>query len=190
MRRITALCVAALTALTLVGGPAPSAGAAEPFCGIRWGSLDKVDDRYSSADITNLRAGRHDCWDRLVVDLGPTMPGLPGPDAVGYQVRYVHDVAPGESPELEPLDGAATLSIVVHARALDDNYNPTYLPADHERAVNVTGFSTFRQVYFYGTYEGSTEIGLGVRARLPFRVFTLTGPGSGSRLVIDVAHRW
>jgi hypothetical protein len=74
-------------------------------------------------------------------DLGPTVPGRPGPDAVGYDVRYVHDVAPGESPELEPL-------------------------------------------------EGQTEIGLGVRARLPFRVFPLAGPGDGSRLVIDVAHRW
>jgi hypothetical protein len=29
-----------------------------------------------------------------------------------------------------------------------------------------------------------------VRARLPFRVFSLAGPGAGSRLVIDVAHRW
>jgi len=29
-----------------------------------------------------------------------------------------------------------------------------------------------------------------VRARLPFRVFVLAGPGNGSRLVIDVAHRW
>jgi len=29
-----------------------------------------------------------------------------------------------------------------------------------------------------------------VRARLPFRVLTLDGPGSGSRLVVDVAHYW
>jgi hypothetical protein len=29
-----------------------------------------------------------------------------------------------------------------------------------------------------------------VRARLPFRVLTLDGPGAGTRLVIDVAHRW
>jgi hypothetical protein len=29
-----------------------------------------------------------------------------------------------------------------------------------------------------------------VRARLPFRVFTLAGQGEGSRLVIDVAHQW
>ena len=39
-------------------------------------------------------------------------------------------------------------------------------------------------------HESQATIGLGVRARLPFRVFTLTGPGSGSRLVVDVAHRW
>jgi hypothetical protein len=32
--------------------------------------------------------------------------------------------------------------------------------------------------------------GLGVRARLPFRAFVLAGPADGSRLVVDVAHRW
>ncbi|ADG76293.1 hypothetical protein Cfla_3416 [Cellulomonas flavigena DSM 20109] len=34
------------------------------------------------------------------------------------------------------------------------------------------------------------QFGLGVRARLPFRAFVLAGPGSGSRLVVDVAHQW
>ena len=37
--------------------------------------------------------------------------------------------------------------------------------------------------------RGHTSMGLGVRARLPFRVFTLDD-GTASRLVIDVAHRW
>jgi hypothetical protein len=41
-----------------------------------------------------------------------------------------------------------------------------------------------------GSFEGLTTIGLGVRAKLPFRVFTLNGPDGHSRLVIDVAHRW
>jgi hypothetical protein len=41
-----------------------------------------------------------------------------------------------------------------------------------------------------GSFEGYTSLGLGVRARLPFQVFTLDGPGSGSRLVVDVAHFW
>ena len=43
---------------------------------------------------------------------------------------------------------------------------------------------------FAGSFEGYTSIGLGVRARLPFRVFMLDGPGTSSRLVVDVAHRW
>ena len=30
----------------------------------------------------------------------------------------------------------------------------------------------------------------GVRARLPFRAFVLPGPGTGSRLVVDVGHQW
>jgi hypothetical protein len=78
----------------------------------------------------------------------------------------------------------------VRARALTDDFVPTYSPADPARAVNVTGFRTLRQVAFLGTHEAQTQIGLGVRARLPFRVFLLAGPGNGSRLVVDVAHRW
>jgi hypothetical protein len=54
----------------------------------------------------------------------------------------------------------------------------------------VTGYQTFRQVAWAGSFEGQSTIALGVRARLPFRVFTLAGPGTGSRLVIDVAHFW
>ena len=35
-----------------------------------------------------------------------------------------------------------------------------------------------------------TTLGVGVRARLPFRVTMLPGPGGHTRLVLDVAHRW
>jgi hypothetical protein len=57
----------------------------------------------------------------------------------------------------------------------------------------VTGFRTVRQVAWAGSYEGTTSLGVGTRARLPFRVFTLLGsPGDDQavRLVIDVGHRW
>ncbi|MFC9840093.1 hypothetical protein ACFVKB_40905 [Rhodococcus sp. NPDC127530] len=43
---------------------------------------------------------------------------------------------------------------------------------------------------FTGSFEGQTTIGRGGRARLPFLVFTLDGPDSAARVVIDVAHRW
>ncbi|EWC59406.1 hypothetical protein UO65_5352 [Actinokineospora spheciospongiae] len=42
-----------------------------------------------------------------------------------------------------------------------------------------------RQLAWAGSWEGTTDLGLGVRARLPFRVFTLPG-----HVVVDVAHRW
>jgi hypothetical protein len=190
MRKFLVLTMAALALLAGVALPVEARGTAAPFCGIEWGSLPKQDLRYTSAKITNLRAGRHACFDRLVIDLGPRAPGLPGQDGNGYQVRYVSQFTSDPSDRPIPLVGAADLSIVVHARAVDDYGRPTYRPANAARAVNVAGFSTFRQVVFDGTFEGQTQIGLGVRARLPFRVFSLAGPGAGSRLVIDVAHRW
>ena len=51
--------------------------------------------------------------------------------------------------------------------------------------VNLTGYRTFRDARFVGSFEGDTQIGLGVRARLPFRVWVTDG-----RIVVDVAHNW
>ena len=51
-------------------------------------------------------------------------------------------------------------------------------------------YRTFRQLADAGSFEGRTTIGLGVRAHLPFRVFTLARRGATSRIVVDVAHNW
>jgi len=64
------------------------------------------------------------------------------------------------------------------------------VPANRRELARVSGYRTFRQVAWAGSFEGSTTLGLGVRARLPFRVLQLPGPGTGSRVVIDVAHTW
>jgi len=40
-----------------------------------------------------------------------------------------------------------------------------------------------------GSSEGQTTVGVGVRARLPFRAVVLE-TATGSKLVVDVAHRW
>ena len=78
MRRIFVLAAAVLAAVGILA-PAPSVGAAEPYCGITWGSLDKSASAMSTALVTNLRAGRHECWDRLVFDLGQPAQCVPGP---------------------------------------------------------------------------------------------------------------
>ncbi|XXC92426.1 hypothetical protein ACLLJJ_01895 [Streptomyces sp. A5-4] len=51
--------------------------------------------------------------------------------------------------------------------------------------VNLTGYKTFKDTKFGASFEGQTQIGLGVRARLPFRVLQ-----SGDKLTVDVAHTW
>ena len=54
--------------------------------------------------------------------------------------------------------------------------------------VDVSGFKSFRQVAWAGSFEGYTTIGVGMRRGLPFRVLVLAGPGRHSRIVVDVAH--
>ena len=181
MKRWLAAVAAAVTVGT-VAWVAPAAADAGPYCGIRWGSLGKQGGAPSGAVLTDVRAGRHACFDRLVVDMRG--------NASYYFVKYVAQVGQDGSGAVVPLRGGAKLQIVVGAPDYDQAYRPTYRPANRSERVSVRGWSTFRQVAWAGSFEGQSTIGLGVRARLPFRVFTLDGPGSGSRLVIDVAHRW
>lgn len=175
------VALAAFLSLVFVT-PGSPAGAA-PYCGITWGSQAKSKSTLSPAQIFNLRAGRHTCYDRLVVDLR----GTPAP---GYTVGYGSQVFEEDTQNEVLLRGGAFLHITVNAPAHDENYDPTYDPPNKAEAVNVAGFRTFRQVAFGGTFEGYTSMAAGVRARLPFRVFVLTEPGGWHRLVIDVAHRW
>jgi len=161
---------------------APVPASAAPYCGLVWGSLAKTDSAMSQAKVTNVRTGQHYCFDRLVIDLN-------GP-AGGYTVRYVPQVTQDGSGLPVPLRGLAFLQITVNAPAYDDNGNATYNPANPNELTDVNGYQTFRQVAWAGSFEGYSSLGLGVRARLPFRVFTLAGPETGSRLVIDVAHFW
>jgi len=88
-----------------------------------------------------------------------------------------------------PLAGGAKLSVVVRAPAYDPNTGKSTYPAVGAKlpGVNLTGYRTFRDAKFGGSFEGYTTFGLGVRAKLPFRVTRLASPG---RVVVDVAHRW
>ncbi|HKU03718.1 MAG TPA: hypothetical protein VJQ80_12990 [Arthrobacter sp.] len=175
-----------LAAILLAAGLGIVAGgsaSAAPYCGLTWGSLQKSDGDMGRVPVTNVRTGQHYCFDRMVVDLG----GAPAP---GYTVRYVPQIIQDGSGAIVPTRGGARLQVVVKAPAYDDNGQSSYTPADKAALSNVSGYQTFRQVVWAGSFEGQTTIGLGVRARLPFRVFALDGPGAGSRLVIDVAHYW
>jgi hypothetical protein len=176
LRTVGVAVVVLATVLPISDARAESA----PYCGIRWGSLDKQDSARSNSDaLTDVRAGRHACFDRLVLD-----------GASWARVRYVDLVHADGSGRVVPLRGGARLQIVT-TRADDVQTGElTYDPADPAELVEVAHWRTFRQTAFAGDFEGQTTLGLGVRARLPFRVFVLAAPGRASRVVIDVAHRW
>ncbi len=187
-RPTTALLVVLAALVAVVAGLVSPAAAAAPYCGITWGSQVKSADAQDREMVNGVRAGRHACYDRLVIDVG-------GEEASfrSYDVRYVSRVTEDGSGAVVPLRGGAALQVVVRAPAYDADGNATFFPANRREVVNVSSFTTFRQVAWAGSFEGQTTLGLGVRARLPFRVFSLQGtPNSDDtpRLVIDVAHRW
>jgi len=172
MRHHTRL--AALLASAALGfgtlGPAPASAA--PYCGITWGSLPKIEQDFQGGVVQGVRAGRHECFDRLVIDMTGAAPG--------FQVQYRKRVRADGSGHVVPVAGGARMQITVPKRATDRPALPS-----------VAGYSTFRQVKWAGSFEGYTTLALGVRARLPMRVFSLYDPATDtSRLVIDVAHRW
>ncbi|MGW5315864.1 AMIN-like domain-containing (lipo)protein [Nocardia thailandica] len=179
MGRVLLLLLSVSLGALLSAAPA----AADPgSCEVSWGSLDKSDATAGRAPLSDVRAGRHECFDRLVIEVA-------GP-VTGYRAGYVGSVTMDGSGQAVPLRGGAFVQVTVHAPAHDDAGRATYLPADRAEAVPTGGYDTFRQVAWAGSFEGRTTFGIGVRARLPLRVSTLEGPGSGSRVVVDVAHRW
>jgi len=141
----------------------------------------------SAAPLYLVRVGQHPCYDRVVFDVN-------GPDAVGYSVRYVPLVQADGSGKPVPVAGGAALEVVVRASILgtdSQGHRPgSRVPAVGEDLVapsRVAGWSSVRQVAFAGSFEGQTTAAVGVRDRLPFRVFVTTDR-SYRHVVLDVSH--
>ncbi|QFR02707.1 hypothetical protein F9278_21555 [Streptomyces phaeolivaceus] len=188
MRRIGVVAAVFVLAGATLGAAAGTAGAVgeaskvAAVCPVGWGSGGKGGVAQGGEHLVDVRAGRHECYDRLVFDV----PG--GGSAVGYHVQYVDRLEADPSGEYIPVAGGAVLDIRIGAWSYDlEAGEPTY-PGEFGEAlpgVNLAGYSTFRDTKFAGTFEGQTQVGLGVRARLPFRVIQLP-----DRVVVDVAHTW
>ena len=177
---LTALAAAGATACDPLP-PAPAGGTAADCRDVAWGSGAEQAVRMSPAEIRRVRVGAHRCFDRMVVDLASA-------PAAGWFVRY-HDVTRPGSGEPVPLRGDADLEVVALAPAYGPSGTSLFRPPNRNEVADVGGYRTFRQVAYAGSFEGETTFGLGVRTRLPFRVFAVSGP-SGHKLVVDVAHRW
>ncbi|MEU5595190.1 hypothetical protein [Streptomyces sp. NPDC020298] len=188
--RQLAAAAAVLVAVGSVGLAAPTAsaagrtaGTAATACPTGWGSLSKHGTAVLAPHaLTDIRTGRHDCYDRIVFDVGS------GTDPVASTVAYVDVFRQDPSDEVIPVSGGAILDIHVGATVYDPQTGRVTYPGRPGKAlpgVDLTGYRTFRDTRFGSSFEGVTQVGLGVRARLPFRVLTLPG-----KLVVDVAHTW
>ncbi|MFE1251527.1 hypothetical protein [Streptomyces sp. NPDC058735] len=182
-----ALVGATLGVAAIPAGAAPAAAQqttaqAATACPTGWGSLAKTDAGATAAPLRNIRTGRHTCFDRMVVD-------VPGAGSgVGYTVQYVDELHQDGSGRLIPVAGGAVIEVRVAAPAYDPETGAATYPGRVSRplpGVDLTGYRTFRDTRFAGSFEGDTQIGLGVRARLPFRVLQLE-----DRVIVDVAHSW
>ncbi|MGI5452301.1 AMIN-like domain-containing (lipo)protein [Streptomyces sp. CA-249302] len=176
------LATTALLATTLPADAAP-ATATRTACPTGWGSQAKRHTASTTTPVKNIRTGRHACYDRMVVDIPGAAKG-----SLGYSVRYVDHLYQDGSGRLIPVGGGAVLEVRVTAPAYDPaTGKPTYpARAGHPLpGIDLKGYRTFRDTRFAGSFEGDTQLGLGVRARLPFRVLRVTG-----HVIVDVAHNW
>jgi hypothetical protein len=169
------LIIATLTALVaqaVPAGAAPSQVAACPH--VNWGSLPEAGGPMLPSKITSVRVGSHPCFARLVIQTD-------GTQAPGFRVAYVPQITADGSGAVVPVAGGAKLLVIIRANGHDLNTGVRSFTLPR------VGGETFKGLVSAGDFEGQTTVGLGVRARLPFRVFTLTNP---PRVVLDVARHW
>ncbi|MFN2506858.1 MAG: hypothetical protein ABR540_22035, partial [Acidimicrobiales bacterium] len=169
--------------LATVGAVSVGTASAAPYCGITWGSLAKAGGQPASQQALDfVRTGQHDCYDRVVYEFS-------GP-VDGYRVEYVPEVRTDGAGQVLAVAGGAVLRVRLEANVFDQLGHLHYPARVGDHVANVNGYRTLRDVVYGGCFEGATTFGVGVRARLPFRVFTLAGPGTHSRIVVDFAHQW
>jgi len=178
---VPVLAVGALLTGAAVAGPA--AAAATEGCAPAWGSTPASAAAQNPAPLVAVSTGQHACFDRVVFEIA-------GSVGAGWDVAYVDAVHADGSGEIVPVPGGARLAVVLHHPSYDENGRPTYAARVGQPIADVAGYRTLRSVLTAGSFEGYTTLGVGTRARLPFRTFALTGPGGDTRIVLDVAHRW
>lgn len=126
--------------------------------------------------IRGIRTGRHDTYDRLVIDFTGPIPG--------YQLSYVPSLVYDGSGAAVPLTAPAYLRLTLTPANAHD-------PVSGKDAFTgpklvTPGLPALRGYALAGDFEAVVTVGIAVsRPDAGFRVISLAGP---ERLVIDIAH--
>lgn len=154
----------------------------------QWGTGSRSGGTAMSPSALYLtRVGRHACYDRVVFDIN-------GPQAVGVAVRYVPVVLVDPTGTPVPVAGRAVLQVTVRAPILgvdSEGHQPwRTAPKVGQSLVpssGISGWKSLRAVTFAGSFEGQTNMAVGVREKLPFRVLVTSERGY-RHVVVDIAH--
>lgn len=136
-----------------------------------------VDEPGSALQVTQtaMRVGRHEGFDRLVLEFS-------GSELPGYRIEYLGGQAMQCGSGLPVnLEGAAVLNVTLrNTTAHDDGGTPTVTNTNP-----TPGFPKLLELRQTCDFEGVVQWAAGMASQEPFRVFELSGP---TRLVIDVQH--
>jgi hypothetical protein len=126
------------------------------------------------ATVSDIRLGRHDGFDRVVFQAD-------GDGSPGWDVRYVAQAASQGSGKPIAVDGAAILQVTLTGMAIPADTGvaewsgPDPLKSADTRVVT--------EVRWDHTFEGTSVAFVGTKGKVPFRVYSLSGP---PRIVLEV----
>jgi len=129
----------------------------------------------ASVTVSDIRVGRQDGFDRVVLEVGGT--GTPG-----WDVRYV-DAASSQGSG-KPIDVAGDAVLQVTLTGAGYPYDTGVKEFSADGPVTGAGTQTVTGVVYDATFEGSTVAFVGTKSQAPFRVYLLQNP---TRVVVDVA---
>jgi hypothetical protein len=153
MRLVRTLVVTSLAAVALALAAAPAGAQSAPT-------------------LTDVRAGRHTGFDRVVFEFRGAVPE--------HRIGYVPQLVQDGSGKPVSVAGTADLEVVFHgANAHEDDGTPTISPRRFS-----TGLPAVKEIAQIGDFEAVVTYGIGVDRKRPIKVSTLSNP---SRLVIDVS---
>lgn len=127
----------------------------------------------ASGNITAIRIGHHDGFDRVVFEFHGT--GTPG-----WTAEYVPQAVADASGKTIPMAGKAVLAVSITGVGYPTD---TGVQEVGSGRIAVAGTDVVTEVYFNGTFEGISQAFVGTTARQPFRVYLLTAP---ARVVVEV----
>ena len=140
---------------------------------------DVADASGPMVSVTDVRLGRHNGFDRMVLEIG-------GEGQAGWDVRYVDEARAAGSGSVIDVEGDAILQVSLRNIALPPDAPAGVEPWEGPDRLALPGSGPIAGVVEDTVFEGVHTFYVGVADTVPFQVHRL---GSPQRVIVDVAAR-